>query len=173
MSSTLKLTGAKMSNLSPESEAMGEDRISEIIHNLDDHWGSPPILTPNTLTHILSNQWIATDHNSGEDSMKKIKQVHTVKTATGAAALTSTPSITKTTNQKDKDDKVIPTLVQEVCKMIESISMDSKHNIANDVKNDPIIQRFIMSKKEEETSQEVVLRHLTQILQNYNENRQQ
>ena len=30
-----------------------------------------------------------------------------------------------------------------------------------------------MSKKEEETSQEVVLRHLTQILQNHNKNQQQ
>ncbi|KAI8091354.1 uncharacterized protein B0P05DRAFT_527117 [Gilbertella persicaria] len=42
------------------SNTMADDRISEIIHNLDDHWGSPPILTPNTLTHILSNQWV--DH---------------------------------------------------------------------------------------------------------------
>ena len=71
-SSSLKLTGAKMSNLSPEPETMCEDRISEIIHNIDDHWGSPPILTPNTLTHILNNQWVASDYHSTEENMKKV-----------------------------------------------------------------------------------------------------
>ncbi|OBZ87093.1 hypothetical protein A0J61_04858 [Choanephora cucurbitarum] len=172
-SSSLKLTGAKMSNLSPEPETMCEDRISEIIHNIDDHWGSPPILTPNTLTHILNNQWVASDYHSTEENMKKQPKGHSLTKTPGTVMLTGAPSIAKSTNQNDRDDKMLPILIQEVCKTIESISMDSKHSIANDIKNDPIIQRFIMSKKEEETSQEVVLRHLTQILQNHNKNQQQ
>lgn len=46
---------------STDSSAMADDRISEIVHNLDDHWGSPPILTPDTLAHILNHQWVRND----------------------------------------------------------------------------------------------------------------
>ncbi|KAI8333802.1 hypothetical protein EDC96DRAFT_548428 [Choanephora cucurbitarum] len=159
-SASLKLTGAKMSNLSPEPETMCEDRISEIIHNIDDHWGSPPILTPNTLTHILNNQWVTSDCHSTEENVKKQPKGHPLTKTPATVMLTGVPSIVKSTNQNDKDDKMLPILIQEVCKTIESISMDSKHSIANDI-------------KEEETSQEVVLRHLTQILQNHNKNQQQ
>lgn len=49
---------------------MAEDRISEIIHNLDDHWGSPPLLTPDTLAHILNHQWISTEDE--QDFRKKV-----------------------------------------------------------------------------------------------------
>lgn len=59
----------KASNSSMESTTtavMAEDRISEIIHNLDDHWGSPPILTPDTLAHILNHQWISNDQDDKE-----------------------------------------------------------------------------------------------------------
>ncbi|KAI7905233.1 uncharacterized protein BX663DRAFT_502189 [Cokeromyces recurvatus] len=58
--------------LSTESNAstMTEDRISEIIQNLDDHWGSPPILTPDTLSHILNHQWIINDDIKQQDIKK-------------------------------------------------------------------------------------------------------
>lgn len=59
----------KASSSSMESTTtavMAEDRISEIIHNLDDHWGSPPILTPDTLAHILNHQWIGNDQDDKE-----------------------------------------------------------------------------------------------------------
>lgn len=60
-----------MSTESTNTALMAEDRISEIIHNLDDHWGSPPILTPDTLAHILNNQWISSEVE--EDFKKKVK----------------------------------------------------------------------------------------------------
>jgi hypothetical protein len=51
---------------------MAEDRISEIIHNLDDHWGSPPIFTPDTLAHILNHQWINIAAQDNEEIKKKV-----------------------------------------------------------------------------------------------------
>ncbi|RCI06650.1 hypothetical protein CU098_013224 [Rhizopus stolonifer] len=105
------------------SNTMADDRISEIIHNLDDHWGSPPILTPNTLTHILSNQW---------------------------------------------EDTAIFTLIEEMIKTLESIKTES---LANDIKNDPIIQKYMISKRQGqqgEQSQDVVLQHLIELLQHHN-----
>lgn len=59
------------SSLDSTTAIMTDDRISEIIHNLDDHWGSPPILTPNTLSHILNHQW--TSDEVKEDDIKKVK----------------------------------------------------------------------------------------------------
>ncbi|KAI8390810.1 uncharacterized protein BYT42DRAFT_610088 [Radiomyces spectabilis] len=38
--------------------SISETRLIEIFNNIQDHWGSPPILTPDTLAYILSNQWV-------------------------------------------------------------------------------------------------------------------
>lgn len=62
--STDSTTTAKNNSL------MAEDRISEIIHNLDDHWGSPPLLTPDTLAHILNHQWISSEDE--QDFKRKV-----------------------------------------------------------------------------------------------------
>jgi hypothetical protein len=65
-----KSNSSLISTESTNTTLMAEDRISEIIHNLDDHWGSPPILTPDTLAHILNNQWITSE--SEQDFKKKV-----------------------------------------------------------------------------------------------------
>lgn len=49
---------------------MPEERISEILNNIEDHWGSPPILTPDTLTFILNHQW-ENDKKTAEEDAKK------------------------------------------------------------------------------------------------------
>jgi hypothetical protein len=48
-----------------------EERISEILNNIEDHWGSPPILTPDTLAYILNHQW----SHSNEDNNKSKYQL--------------------------------------------------------------------------------------------------
>ncbi|KAI9021753.1 hypothetical protein CLU79DRAFT_190455 [Phycomyces nitens] len=40
---------------------VADERILEIINNIQDHWGSPPIMTPETLAYVLNNQWVK-DH---------------------------------------------------------------------------------------------------------------
>lgn len=60
----------KSSDSSLDTTTMTDERISEIIHNLDDHWGSPPILTPNTLSHILNHQWI--NEEVKQEDFKKV-----------------------------------------------------------------------------------------------------
>jgi hypothetical protein len=65
---SLSKKASSSSLASTDSSVMAEDRISEIIRNLDDHWGSPPILTPDTLAHILNNQWVTSD----EEELKKV-----------------------------------------------------------------------------------------------------
>lgn len=67
--SSLKKKASNSSMESLTTTVMAEDRISEIIHNLDDHWGSPPILTPDTLAHILNHQWISQD----EEELKNVQ----------------------------------------------------------------------------------------------------
>jgi hypothetical protein len=46
---------------------MTEERLVEIMNNIQDHWGSPPILTAETLEFILSNQWVSTENVATED----------------------------------------------------------------------------------------------------------
>lgn len=69
--SLLNKRSSNNSIMSTDSNAMAEERITEIIQNLDDHWGSPPILTPDTLAHILNHQW--TDEElSNQEEIKKV-----------------------------------------------------------------------------------------------------
>lgn len=68
-------SSSSIDSITRASSAMAEERISEIIHNLDDHWGSPPILTPDTLAHILNNQWIKPVVE--EEDIKKVNSPHT------------------------------------------------------------------------------------------------
>lgn len=70
-----KLLDKKSSESSLDTTTMTEERISEIIHNLDDHWGSPPILTPNTLSHILNHQWTNEEVVNQEDIKKVSSQL--------------------------------------------------------------------------------------------------
>ncbi|KAI8082135.1 hypothetical protein BDF21DRAFT_417189 [Thamnidium elegans] len=65
-----KSSSSSIDSITQTNSAMAEERISEIIHNLDDHWGSPPILTPDTLAHILNNQWIKPIEE--EEDIKKV-----------------------------------------------------------------------------------------------------
>lgn len=64
-----KSSSSSLESVTATNATMAEERISEIIHNLDDHWGSPPILTPDTLAHILNNQWIKPEE---EEDIKKV-----------------------------------------------------------------------------------------------------
>lgn len=72
--SVLKKSASSSSMESLTTAVMAEDRISEIIHNLDDHWGSPPILTPDTLAHILNHQW--TDNAPDEPEIKNVQSCY-------------------------------------------------------------------------------------------------
>lgn len=84
---------------------MTEDRISEIIHNLDDHWGSPPILTPGTVAHILNHQWINTTVEENEEIKKKV-----------SSAVQSKRNKSKDNTTANVDKKVISNLIKEFCK---------------------------------------------------------
>lgn len=67
-----KSSSSSIDSITRANSVMAEERISEIIHNLDDHWGSPPILTPGTLAHILNNQWIKPVEEEEEENIKKV-----------------------------------------------------------------------------------------------------
>lgn len=41
-----------------------DERFVEIVENLEDHWRSPPILTPTTLALIFNNNWVETNTTS-------------------------------------------------------------------------------------------------------------
>lgn len=69
--SLLNKKPSNSSIISTDSNAMAEDRITEIIQNLDDHWGSPPILTPDTLAHILNHQW-TNEELVNQEEIKKV-----------------------------------------------------------------------------------------------------
>ncbi|KAI9283346.1 hypothetical protein BY458DRAFT_8314 [Sporodiniella umbellata] len=61
----------KNSNRKPVKHSkVAEERISEILNNVEDHWGSPPILTPDTLAFILNHQW-ENDKKTLEEETKK------------------------------------------------------------------------------------------------------
>ncbi|KAF1796694.1 hypothetical protein FB192DRAFT_1403244 [Mucor lusitanicus] len=69
--SLLNKRSSNSSIMSTDSNAMAEERITEIIQNLDDHWGSPPILTPDTLAHILNHQWTH-EELANQEEIKKV-----------------------------------------------------------------------------------------------------
>lgn len=63
---------------------MPEERISEILNNIEDHWGSPPILTPDTLTFILNHQWendkkVKKYIKKHKDKLTYILTLHTIR----------------------------------------------------------------------------------------------
>ncbi|KAI7864081.1 hypothetical protein BDF14DRAFT_1838705 [Spinellus fusiger] len=41
-----------------ETAGVADERILEIVNNLQEHWGSPPIMTPETLAYVFNNQWM-------------------------------------------------------------------------------------------------------------------
>ncbi|KAL0078851.1 hypothetical protein F4703DRAFT_1211130 [Phycomyces blakesleeanus] len=49
------------SNNKNKKPIVADERLIEIINNIQDHWGSPPIMTPETLAYVLNNQWVK-DH---------------------------------------------------------------------------------------------------------------
>jgi hypothetical protein len=58
---------AKNDDNQKRSDYASDERMSEIRDNVEDHWGSPPILTPETLAYILENQWVSDDNGSASD----------------------------------------------------------------------------------------------------------
>ncbi|CEP15395.1 hypothetical protein [Parasitella parasitica] len=160
------LLNKKSSNsslLSTDSNAMGEDRITEIIQNLDDHWGSPPILTPDTLAHILNHQWTDQDIMNQEE-IKKVSKVAAKATVAANRAIQS-------------KNKAVSTLIEEVCRTIQAMDTENKFDVTKDIKNDPIIQKFITNKEERSLaantsavlgSEENVMQHLIELLQQHN-----
>ncbi|KAG2215731.1 hypothetical protein INT46_003943 [Mucor plumbeus] len=139
---------------------MAEDRISEIIHNLDDHWGSPPILTPDTLAHILNHQWTDEDFVN-HDEIKKVSKVAAKATVAANRAI-------------HNNNKAVSTLIEEVCRTIQSMDTENKFDVTKSIKNDPIIQKFITEKEESSSTtavvgnEENVMHHLIELLQQHN-----
>jgi hypothetical protein len=41
----------------PNMNYLTDERLVEIVENLEDHWRSPPILTPTTLAMIFNNSY--------------------------------------------------------------------------------------------------------------------
>ncbi|GAA5807314.1 hypothetical protein MFLAVUS_000672 [Mucor flavus] len=144
-----KSSSSSIDSITRANSAMAEERISEIIHNLDDHWGSPPILTPDTLAHILNNQWI-----------KPVEEEEDIKKVIVSSA---NRQRVKTNNNQ----KLISNLIKELCKTIQGIDAESKFEVTKDIKNDPIIQNFVLSKEQEQPEQ--VLEHLVELLQYHND----
>ncbi|KAG2197872.1 hypothetical protein INT47_003541 [Mucor saturninus] len=123
---------------------MAEDRISEIIHNLDDHWGSPPILTPDTLAHILNHQWISNVPVDEQELENVISH-----------------------NKTNMNKRVISDLIKELYKTIQGIDTKSEFEVTKDLKNDPVLQNFIAAKEQEEQPEDV-LEHLVELLKYHN-----
>ncbi|KAI9486831.1 MAG: hypothetical protein EXX96DRAFT_604894 [Benjaminiella poitrasii] len=162
---TLNKKASNSSLISTESNTstMAEDRISEIIHNLDDHWGSPPILTPDTLSHILNHQWIINDDTIKQQDIKKVSK---------AAATVATVAANRVIKQ---NNRALSTLIEEFCKTIERIDPENTFEVAKDIKSDPLIQKFIISSKDEDKiangkSEETVIQHVIELLQYHNSN---
>jgi hypothetical protein len=57
----------KNDNNQKRSDYASDERMSEIRDNVEDHRGSPPILTPETLAYILENQWVSDDNGSASN----------------------------------------------------------------------------------------------------------
>ncbi|KAI8646605.1 hypothetical protein BD408DRAFT_252580 [Parasitella parasitica] len=117
----LSKKSSSSSLLSTDSNSMGEDRITEIIQNLDDHWGSPPILTPETLAHILNHQW--TDQAIvNQEEIKKVSKVAAKATVAANRAIHS-------------KNKAVSTLIEEVCsRTIQAMDTESKFDVTKEIK---------------------------------------
>ncbi|CAO3607297.1 unnamed protein product [Mucor fragilis] len=155
--------------MSTDSNAMAEERITEIIQNLDDHWGSPPILTPDTLAHILNHQW-TNEELANQEEIKKVSKVAAKATVAANRAI-------------QNNNKAVSTLIEEVCRTIQSMDTEGKHDVTKDIKSDPVIQKFISDKELALTStassssssatavvgnEEHVMQHLIEVLQQHN-----
>ncbi|CAO0800307.1 unnamed protein product [Mucor circinelloides] len=147
---------------------MAEDRITEIIQNLDDHWGSPPILTPDTLAHILNHQW-TNEELVNQEEIKKVSKVAAKATVAANRAI-------------QNNNKAVSTLIEEVCRTIQSMDTENKYDVTKDIKSDPVIQKFIADKEVSSASsssstavlgnEENVMQHLIELLQQHNMNNQ-
>ncbi|CAO3648915.1 unnamed protein product [Mucor hiemalis] len=73
-------------------------------------------------------------------------------------------------DNNNDNQKVITNLITELCKTIQVIDTENKFEVTNDIKNDPIIQKFILSKGklQDGQSEDVVLEHLVQLLKQHN-----
>ncbi|KAI8882073.1 hypothetical protein K501DRAFT_273996 [Backusella circina FSU 941] len=123
---------------------MTEERLLEIMNNIQDHWGSPPILTAETLEFILSNQWVTTENVATEETVLENKLV-----------------------QKMKETRIINSLVKELCQTIERIDTENKHEITKEIMNDSVLQE-IRNGESGVVADENTLEHLIQLLQHHN-----
>ncbi|GAN04413.1 hypothetical protein MAM1_0063c03873 [Mucor ambiguus] len=164
--------------MSTDSNAMAEERITEIIQNLDDHWGSPPILTPDTLAHILNHQWTNEELVNQEEIKKYLHfwSLYQVSKVAAKATVAANRAI-------QNNNKAVSTLIEEVCRTIQSMDTEGKHDVTKDIKDDPVIQKFIADKQVVSASalassstaaaavvgnEEHVMQHLIELLQQHN-----
>ncbi|KAI8886252.1 hypothetical protein K501DRAFT_62383 [Backusella circina FSU 941] len=88
------------------SDCTSDERMSEIRDNVEDHWGSPPLLTPETLAYILENQWVSDDNDSSSNSLKK---------------------------RIKKKNELIQNLITELYKTMEIIDSEKEHKITKEL----------------------------------------
>ncbi|CEG69403.1 hypothetical protein RMATCC62417_05486 [Rhizopus microsporus] len=117
-----------------------EERISEILNNIEDHWGSPPILTPDTLAYILSHQW----ENDKKAEGKVIE------------------------DQESHSPRNVQLLIQEFCNTIQKLDKNKSFSVTNDIMNDNIIQPFIQQPNTTSEQQDKAVNRLVELLQHHN-----
>ncbi|ORE08243.1 hypothetical protein BCV72DRAFT_303893 [Rhizopus microsporus var. microsporus] len=117
-----------------------EERISEILNNIEDHWGSPPILTPDTLAYILSHQW----ENDKKADDKTIE------------------------DQESHRPQNVQLLIQEFCNTIQKLDQNKLFSVTNDIMNDNIIQPFIQQSNTTSEQQDKAVNRLVELLQHHN-----
>ncbi|KAI8984167.1 hypothetical protein BDF20DRAFT_858334 [Mycotypha africana] len=163
---------------SNNTTTINEERISEIIQNLDEHWGSPPILTPNTLAHILSHQWVQQSSNSQEEAAINREEIRKVSKAAAAAASVAANKTLQNNN------KLIFTLIEEFIRTIQSIDTENQFDITTEIQSDSVLQKLIAANEEQtgdvsntksnsilhyqSTMGENVMKHLIDLLRKHN-----
>ncbi|KAL9558984.1 hypothetical protein MBANPS3_000639 [Mucor bainieri] len=183
--SLLNKRSSNSSMMSTDSNAMAEERITEIIQNLDDHWGSPPILTPDTLAHILSHQWTNEELVNQEEIKKDIvfiESIHTLTTAPGIQGSCKSNSSCKSCDPEQQQSRIYTNRGS-----LQSMDTEDKHDVTKELKSDPVIQKFIADKEVASAStaassstatpaaavvgnEEHVMQHLIELLQQHNMN---
>ncbi|CEG69405.1 hypothetical protein RMATCC62417_05486 [Rhizopus microsporus] len=139
-----------------------EERISEILNNIEDHWGSPPILTPDTLAYILSHQW---------ENDKKVKCICFIKTGQECHVHINYGSQAEgkvIEDQESHSPRNVQLLIQEFCNTIQKLDKNKSFSVTNDIMNDNIIQPFIQQPNTTSEQQDKAVNRLVELLQHHN-----
>ncbi|KAL0087628.1 hypothetical protein J3Q64DRAFT_1733668 [Phycomyces blakesleeanus] len=151
------------SNNKNKKPIVADERLIEIINNIQDHWGSPPIMTPETLAYVLNNQWVK-DHqlmplDSPRLTVLNTRANHPQENEKERDGLASEPTASSVLN-----------LVTELCRTMRHINSSDGSAMNDILMKDPHIQSMVQHQKlDNELSPQQVLSHVTQLLSKHND----